>query len=95
MITKYGMSERIGPVSYAEEGEIFVGRSMEKTKPYSERIAGDIDAEVHELLHKAYDACAHLLRENAPQLTQVAEFLLENETMDRVQFEAMMRGEPV
>ncbi len=95
MITKYGMSERIGPVSYAEEGEIFVGRSMEKTKPYSERIAGDIDAEVHELLQKAYDACARLLRENAPQLTQVAEFLLENETMDRAQFEAMMRGEPV
>ena len=95
MITKYGMSERIGPVSYAEEGEIFVGRSMEKTKPYSERIAGDIDAEVHELLQKAYDACALLLRENAPQLTQVAEFLLENETMDRAQFEAMMRGEPV
>ena len=94
MITKYGMSERIGPVSYAEEGEIFVGRSMEKTKPYSERIAGDIDAEVHELLQKAYDACARLLRENAPQLTQVAEFLLENETMDRAQFEAMMRGEP-
>ena len=50
---------------------------------------------MHELLQKAYDACAHLLRENAPQLTQVAEFLLENETMDRVQFEAMMRGEPV
>ena len=95
MITKYGMSERIGPVSYVEEGEIFVGRSMEKTKPYSERIAGDIDAEVHELLQKAYDACARLLRENAPQLTQVAEFLLENETMDRAQFEAMMRGEPV
>ncbi len=95
MITKYGMSERIGPVSYAEEGEIFVGRSMEKTKPYSERIAGDIDAEVHELLQKAYDACARLLRENAPQLTQVAEFLLENETMDRAQFEAMMCGEPV
>ena len=95
MITKYGMSERIGPVSYAEEGEIFVGRSMEKTKPYSERIAGDIDAEVHELLQKAYDACARLLHENAPQLTQVAEFLLENETMDRAQFEAMMRGEPV
>ena len=95
MITKYGMSERIGPVSYAEEGEIFVGRSMEKTKPYSERIAGDIDAEVHELLQKAYDACARLLRENAPQLTQVAEYLLENETMDRAQFEAMMRGEPV
>ena len=95
MITKYGMSERIGPVSYAEEGEIFVGRSMEKTKPYSERIAGDIDAEVHELLQKAYDACARLLRENAPQLTQVAEFLLENETMDRAQFEAMMRGEAI
>ena len=95
MITKYGMSERIGPVSYAEEGEIFVGRSMEKTKPYSERIAGDIDAEVHELLQKAYDACARLLRENAPQLTQVAEFLLENETMDRAQFEAMMCGVPV
>ena len=95
MIAKYGMSERIGPVSYAEEGEIFVGRSMEKTKPYSERIAGDIDAEVHELLQKAYDACARLLRENAPQLTQVAEFLLENETMDRAQFEAMMRGEAI
>ena len=95
MITKYGMSERIGPVSYAEEGEIFVGRSMEKTKPYSERIAGDIDAEVHELLQKAYDACARLLRENAPQLTQVAEFLLENETMDRAQFEAMMRGDAI
>ena len=95
MVTKYGMSERIGPVCYAEEGEIFVGRSMEKTKPYSERIAGDIDAEIHTLLQQAYDVCERLLKENTEQLTQVAEFLLENETMDRAHFEAMMRGEAV
>ena len=61
MVSRYGMSSRLGPVSYASDDEVFIGRSYEKTKSYSERIAGDIDDEVHAILQKAYDQCAVFL----------------------------------
>ena len=92
MVTKYGMSERIGPVCYAEEGEIFVGRSMEKTRAYSERTAGNIDEAVLAIIQRAYDRCEELLRADEGKLTQIADDLLENETMDRPHFEAIMEA---
>ena len=92
MVTKYGMSDQLGPVSYDAGGEIFVGRSMEKTRAYSERTAGNIDEAVHAIIQRAYDRCEELLRADEGKLTQIADDLLENETMDRPHFEAIMEA---
>ena len=95
MVSRYGMSSRLGPVSYASDDEVFIGRSYEKTKSYSERIAGDIDDEVHAILQKAYDQCAALLRAHDAELCRVADFLMVHGTMSRVQFEAAMQAKPI
>ena len=95
MVSRYGMSSRLGPVSYASDDEVFIGRSYEKTKSYSERIAGDIDDEVHAILQKAYDQCAALLQAHDAELCRVADFLMAHGTMSRVQFEAAMRTKPI
>ena len=95
MVSRYGMSNRLGPVSYASDDEVFIGRSYEKTKSYSERIAGDIDDEVHAILQKAYDQCAALLRAHDAELCRVADFLMAHGTMSRVQFEAAMQAKPI
>ena len=95
MVSRYGMSSRLGPVSYASDDEVFIGRSYEKTKSYSERIAGDIDDEVHAILQKAYDQCAALLQAHDAELCRVADFLMVHGTMSRVQFEAAMQAKPI
>ena len=95
MVSRYGMSSRLGPVSYASDDEVFIGRSYEKTKSYSERIAGDIDDEVHAILQKAYDQCAALLQAHDAELCRVADFLMAHCTMSRVQFEAAMQAKPI
>ena len=95
MVSRYGMSDRLGPVSYASDDEVFIGRNYEKTKSYSERIAGDIDDEVHTILQRAYEHCDRLLREHDDQLCRVAEFLLAHDNMTRPQFEAAMEGKTI
>ena len=95
MVSRYGMSSRLGPVSYASDDEVFIGRSYEKTKSYSERIAGDIDDEVHAILQKAYDQCAALLQAHDAELCRIADFLMAHGTMSRVQFEAAMQAKPI
>ena len=95
MVSRYGMSSRLGPVSYASDDEVFIGRNYEKTKSYSERIAGDIDDEVHAILQKAYDQCAALLQAHDAELCRVADFLMAHGTMSRVQFEAAMQARPI
>ena len=95
MVSRYGMSSRLGPVSYASDDEVFIGRSYEKTKSYSERIAGDIDDEVHAILQKAYDQCAALLQAHDAELCRVADFLMAHGTMSRVQFEAAMQAKSI
>ena len=90
MVAKYGMSDRLGAVSYETGGEVFIGRDYEKTKSYSERVAGEIDDEVHSLMEQAYARCTAILKADSHRLLAVAEFLLEHETMAREQFEALM-----
>ncbi len=95
MVARYGMCERLGTVSYLSDNEVFIGRDFEKTKSYSEKVAATIDDEVKLLIDKAYDHCAKLLKENEGKVQAVAGFLLENETMTALQFEACMRGEEI
>ncbi len=87
MVTVYGMSERLGAVSF-ETGhdEIFIGREMARSKPYSEEVAAQIDAEVKAIIDAAYRRCGEILEREKAHLVEVAEFLLKNETMSAEEF---------
>ena len=87
MVTKYGMSERLGPISYDSSGHsIFIGRDFGQTKSYSEETAAAIDQEVKALFDQAAEACEKILTEHAEQLRAVAEYLLVHETMEGEEF---------
>ena len=93
MVTKYGMSEKIGPIDFSStQSEVFLGRDFANTNQLSEQTASLIDSEVKELIHKAYERCEQILRENMDILHRLAQFLLENETMDNAQLEAIYKG---
>ena len=95
MVARYGMSRRLGTVSYTGGDEIFVGRDYEKTKTYSERVAGEIDEEVKSVVDEAYEKCRAILEEHREQLRAVADYLMEHDTMSRDQFEACMEGREI
>ena len=94
MVTVYGMSERLGSISF-ESGhdEIFIGRSMAQTKPYSEQVAAQIDEEVKSIVDAAYERCEAILTRDRRYLITVAEFLLAHETMSAEEFEAVFADE--
>ena len=83
MVTQFGMSERLGPISYDSSGHsIFIGRDFGMTKSYSEETAAIIDEEVKRIFDEANAACERILTEHADTLRGVAEYLLKNESMD-------------
>ena len=87
MVTRYGMSDRLGPISYDSSGHsIFIGRDFGQTKSYSEETAGMIDEEVKKIFDEASALCEQLLTEHADQLRAIAEYLLEHETMEAEEF---------
>ncbi len=87
MVTKYGMSERLGPISYDSSGHsIFIGRDFGQTKSYSEETAAAIDEEVKAIFDRAAEICEKILSEHAAQLRAVAEYLLEHESMEGEEF---------
>ncbi len=95
MVARYGMCPRLGTVSYTSDDEVFLGRDYEKTKSYSEEVAGIIDQEVKAVIDQAYEKCKAILTRDGEKLRQVAEFLLNNETMTGAQFAACMEGRPI
>ncbi len=95
MVALYGMSEKVGTLAYDDGEEIFIGRSYEKTRSYSEQTAGSLDVETKHLVDKAFDHCVKLLKENEDKLMAVTDFLLEKETMSGAQFRACMEGRPI
>ena len=87
MVTKYGMSEKLGNVTFTSgSSEVFIGRSMAQAKPYSEETAALIDAEVKALIDGAYERCREILTRDRDKLELVTRFLLEKETMSAEQF---------
>ena len=83
MVTKYGMSDKLGTIHYGSDSEeIFIGRSMAQSRSYSEEIAGQIDEEVKAIVDQAYARCEQILTEKRAQLELTARYLLEHETMD-------------
>ena len=93
MVTRYGMSDKLGTVLYGSEhssDEVFLGRDFSSGKNYSEKTAADIDDEIRAIIARAYDKCKTILTEHIDKLHFVAEFLLKNESMDEEQFRAAM-----
>ena len=83
MVTKYGMSDKLGAVVYdSDNNEVFLGRDFGHTKSYSEKVAAIIDDEVKSIIDGAYERCEKILRENMDILEKTAKSLLENESMD-------------
>ena len=90
MVASYGMSEKIGTVSFdSGHDEVFIGRTMTQGRSYSEQVAAEIDEEVKSVVGGAYDRCRSILESQRDQLEAVARYLLEHETMDRKAFLAV------
>lgn len=87
MVSKYGMSEKLGPVTYDTNDEVFIGNSIGHTKEYSEEVASEIDDEVRRIINDAYAKTKKLLLENQDRLDYIAKALLEFETLNDKQFE--------
>ena len=96
MVTKYGMSELLGPVLYGNShgsDEVFLGRDFSSSPDYSGKTAALIDEEVRRIITECYQRCESILTEHIDKLHFVAEFLLKNESMDEEQFRAAMEME--
>ena len=82
MVGTYGMSEKLGAVAFdAGSDEVFIGKSMAQTRPYSEKTAAEMDEEVRRIIDEAYNRCREILEQNRSALIGTAEYLLEHETM--------------
>ncbi|MCI8302304.1 MAG: ATP-dependent zinc metalloprotease FtsH [Oscillospiraceae bacterium] len=91
MVTTYGMSQRLGAVSFdSGHDEVFIGRSMAQAKTYSEEVAAQIDGEVKAIIDAAYRRCQEVLEAHRSQMEAVASYLLEHETMSGEDFTAVM-----
>ena len=91
LITEYGMSDALGPMTYGTKQEqVFLGRDILRERNYSEEVAAAIDQEVRRLVTECYERAKHLLEQNRDKLNRVAEALLERETLEAEDFEALL-----
>ena len=89
MVGTYGMSEKLGTVAFdTGSDEVFIGKSMGHTRPYSEKTAAEMDGEIRAIIDEAYQKAQDILRTYQKQLTEIAEYLLANETMNGDVFES-------
>ena len=94
MVGTYGMSKRLGHVAFnAGSDEVFIGKSMGHTRPYSEKIAAEMDDEIQQILADGYARCTEILKRQQEKLEAVASFLLEHETMTAEEFESVFQTE--
>ena len=92
MVGTYGMSDRMGNAAFdAGHDEVFIGKSMAQTRPYSEETAAEMDQEIRRIMDEAYGRCRKILEQYRPQLDQVAHFLLQHDTMSAQEFEDVFR----
>ena len=94
MITRYGFSEKLGPVVYGNnESEPFLGRDFSSTPNYSDEVAAEIDAEIRAFVEEGYTSAERILSEHLDQLHTVAQYLIKHEKVDGADFELLMKGE--
>ena len=93
MVTKYGMSDNLGPITFGSgHDEVFLGKDYGTVRNYSEEIAKDIDIEVKDIITKAYQRCENLLIEHRDKLDELAEYLIAHEKIDGADFAKLMDG---
>ena len=93
MVTHYGMSDELGPMTYGtDEEEVFVGRDLNRSRNYSEDVAAAIDKEMRKFIDTAYHRAESLIKENMDILHRLADALLERETIDAREFEEIFQG---
>ena len=96
MVTRYGMSEKLGSIVYGSEhsdDEVFLGRDFSNSRNYSDKIAAEIDDEIRRIVDGAYDECTEIIKNYMPKLHLIAEYLIKNEIMDDVQFKYAMEND--
>ena len=96
MVTKYGMSDKLGPISFGNDhDEVFLGRDFATSKNISDGTAKVIDEEIKAMIDNAYQRALQLLNDNMEAMERVAAYLLEHETMYAAEFEKVFNGESV
>lgn len=96
MITRYGFSEKLGPIVYGHDNsEVFLGRDYSQGRNYSENVAAEIDGEIRELIDTSYENTKQILLSHRDQLDKVAHYLMEHEKIDGDDFIKLMNGEPL
>ncbi|MGR9116008.1 MAG: ATP-dependent zinc metalloprotease FtsH [Gammaproteobacteria bacterium] len=96
MVTKWGLSQRLGPLAYSEEeGEVFLGRSVTQHKSVAEETSHTIDEEIRSIIDRNYERAEKILKENEDILHSMAEALIKYETIDKFQIEDLMARRPV
>ena len=94
MVTQWGMSEKLGPIRYGTREElVFLGRQYSEHRNYSDKVAQEIDAAIHQLVEEAHQRCRDLLLQHWDKMTLVSDQLMQVETLNSAEFEALMRGE--
>ncbi|MCH2525636.1 MAG: ATP-dependent zinc metalloprotease FtsH [Dehalococcoidia bacterium] len=95
MVTKYGMSEKLGLRTFGKKEElVFLGKEISEQRDYSDKVAEEIDQEVDNLIKKAYTKAKKILRDNKVKLDQIARYLVENETVEGKPLEDLFESQP-
>ncbi len=95
MVTRYGMSEKLGPRTFGKREEmVFLGREISEQRDYSDKIAETIDSEVHDIIDSAYNMATEVVREHMPKLEQLAEYLIEYETIEVDELDTLWETPP-
>jgi cell division protease FtsH len=93
MVTEYGMSERLGPLTLGQkQGEVFLGRDFASHPDYSEQVAYEIDSEIRELIDQAHDEALEILTDHRPRLDAIAASLIEKETIEKEELVQLLEG---
>jgi cell division protease FtsH len=93
MVTEYGMSDKLGPRTFGQRQElVFLGREISEQRDYSDKIAQEIDEEVHDIIQRAYDTAKKILTKNKAKLKQIAEQLITHETLEEAELNKLFEG---
>jgi cell division protease FtsH len=93
MVTEYGMSEKLGPRTFGQRQElVFLGREISEQRDYSDKIAQEIDEEVHNIIQGAYNTAKKILTANKEKLNQLAKELIAHETLDEPELNKIFEG---
>ena len=94
MVTKFGMSDRIGPICYGNDhDEVFIGRDFVQSRNMSEHVSAEIDDEIRGIIDTAYDKCKKMLSDNIEKLHAVVKILMDREKISGEEFEKVFNGE--